>query len=241
MDSLELDISSTVTRLKRLSLTLPPRTRHIHKPVTLARLMDLSVERIECMAHSQQQDELLVASRLLESAKVFSRWEAEHAQVMRRVAEQRRSQQQTHELLNATFQFIHRKSLFDHLRQQRVTGQRRELLARHFSSARGYSNSIIVEHGIFLRSSASLSCSSYLGTNLLNDAVFRAPLEDYQQMYAAYFDAYCESVLMPTATSAAIAQSVVYSLKCDLGVLRRTILALANKISAQDDDQLLYP
>lgn len=233
------DISSTVTRLKRLSLALPERAQHLASPVSFSRLMDLSVERIEIMAHSYDQDELLVASRILESAKNYCHWESEHAVVMRRVAQQRRSHQQCNELLAATFELIHRKSLFAHLRQYQVYGKRREQLMQHFFAGQGYARGVIAEHGVFLRSSASLACSSYLGTDLLHDAVFQEPLQDYEQMYAAYFDAYCEGVLTPQdAEWGSMAQSVVYSLKCDLGVLRRTIFGLANKLSVHDASYL---
>jgi hypothetical protein len=241
MDALinSLDISSTVTRLKRLSLALPDRDRHFAGPLSFSRLMDSSVERIESMSHSEEKDELLVATRILESAKTYSRWEAEHAQVMQRVALQRRSHQQCNALLASTFELIHRKSLFAHLRQHNVNGVRREQLLRHFFAGHGYTRGIIAEHGIFLRSSASLACSSYLGTDLLHDAVFQQPLQDYEQMYGAYFDAYCDAVLTPPeADWSNIAHSVVYSLKCDLGILRQTIFGLANKLSVHDAEHL---
>jgi hypothetical protein len=234
-----VDISSTVTRLKRLSLALPERAQHQLGPITYSRLMDLSIQRIAVMAHSDVQDELLVASRILENAKVYCRWENEHAIVMRRVAEQRRTRMQTHELLAATFELIHRKSLFAHLRDNHIQGQRREHLIRHFFTRYGYTRGVIIEHGIFLRSSASLACSSYLGTDLLHDAVFQQPLYDYEQMYAAYFNAYCEQLLVPQdAEWSLVARSVAYSLKCDLAVLRRTITGLANRLSVEDARRL---
>ena len=233
------DISSTMTRLKRLSLALPERSQNLSGPVTYSRLMDLSVARIEVMAHSQEHEELLVASRILENAKFYSRWESEHSVVMRRVAEQRRPRRQSHELLAATFELIHRKSLFVHLRDHHVCGEPRERLIRHFFARHGYARGVIAEHGNFLRSSASLACSSYLGTDLLHDAVFQQPLQDYEQMYAAYFNAYCEQVLAPQEEAwARVAQSVAYSLKCDLAILRRTIVGLANRLSVADARRL---
>lgn len=226
------DLSSTVTRLKRLSLALPERSRDLVGPVSYSRLMDLSVERIEIMAHSQEQDEFLVASRILENAKSYCRWENEHSHVMQRVAQQRRTRLQSYELLGATFELIHRKSLFAHLRNNHVYGERRERLVRHFFARHGYTRGVILEHGIFLRSSASLACSSYLGTDLLHDAVFQQPLHDYEQMYAAYFNAYCEQVLAPQDEDwSRVALSVAYSLKCDLAILRRTIVGLASRMS----------
>lgn len=233
------DISSTVTRLKRLSLALPERANNHLNPISYTRLMDLSIERIEIMSHSDVQDELLVASRILENTQIYCRWENEHAQVMRRVAGQRRPQQQTRELLAATFELIHRRSLFAHLRDHHVLGARREMLIRHFFAHYGYTRGVIAEHGVFLRSSASLACSSYLGTDLLHDAVFQQPLNDYEQMYAAYFNAYCEQVLVAQDEEwSRVARSVAYSLKCDLAVLRRTIIGVANRLSVEDAQRL---
>lgn len=226
------DIASTVTRLRRLSLALPDDFEPPSCTVTYSRLMDLSIEHVEGMVHSPEPDRFLIGARILDNAKDYQRWENEHSVFMHRVAERRRTRQQSYELLGATFQLIHRKALFSHLRDQGVKGERRERLVQHFSGQRGYMRGLIAEHGIFLRSSASLYCSSYLGTNLLCDAVFRQPLHDYEQLYAAYFDAHCEYVLAADdAGMTQLSQSVVYSLKCDLAVLRRTIGGLVNRIS----------
>lgn len=233
------DISSAVTRLKRLSLMLPEHRQSDIGPLSYTRLMDLSVERIEIMAHSPEREEVLVASRILETAKDYQRWESEHSMLMRRVALQRRTQKQCSELLSENFELIHRKSLFAHLRRHQVYGRRREQLVRHFFSRHGYTRGMIAEHGIYLRSSASLACSSYLGTDLLLDAVFEEPLQDYEQLYAAYFDAYCDAVLTTEeGGSSQVALSLAYSLKCDLAVLRRTIMGLANRISIDDTEHL---
>jgi len=233
------DISSTVTRLKRLSLALPERAQHQRHQITFTRLMDLSMHRIEVMSRSDVQDELLVASRILENTQAYCRWESEHALVMKRVAEQRRVPLQTRELLSATFELIHRRSLFAHLREQHVVGARREMLINHFFAHHGYSRGVIAEHGVFLRSSASLACSSYLGTDLLHDAVFQQPLQDYEHMYAAYFNAYCEQVLVARDEEwSCVARSVAYSLKCDLAMLRRSIIGVANRLSVEDASRL---
>ena len=233
------DIASTATRLKRLSLELPERAHLAARPISYTKLMDVSVEHIESMYHSDEQDELLVASRILESPKSFSRWETEHSRMMHRVADQPRSRQQSTELLSATFELIHRKSLFTHLRDHQVQGRRREQLVRHYLPGHDYTRGMIAEHGVFLRSSASLACSSHLGTDLLNDAVFQQPLQDYEQLYATYFDAYCEVVLTPPdADASQVTLSVAYSLKCDLGMLRRSIGGLANRLSMQHASEI---
>ncbi|MGD9842243.1 MAG: hypothetical protein AB7U99_04990, partial [Steroidobacteraceae bacterium] len=111
MDALTitLDISSTVSKLKRLSLMLPDRYQHFASPLSFNRMMDSSVERIESMSHSEEQEELLVATRILENTKTYCRWEIEHAQVMQRVAQLRRTHQQCNALLASTFELIHRK------------------------------------------------------------------------------------------------------------------------------------
>lgn len=231
-----LDISSTVTRLTRLNQTLPLNGKKSIKPVSLDRLMDFSAQRIELMARSSEADDSLVASRILESVRVYTHWENEHWRIMSRVADHRRSTQQCQQLLTSAFELIHRKSLFTHLRQNQVQGVRREQLMRHFFSGHSYSKGIIIEHGVFLRSSASLVCSSGLGTDVLRDAVFQEPLQDYERLYGAYFDAYCDQLLGSDADESQMAGSMVYSLKCDVGILRRTIFCLANKLSLQENE-----
>jgi hypothetical protein len=233
------DISDTATRLQRLSLSVPKSAQPHANPLSFNRLMDGSTERLTTMAHSTEQDEWWIASRILESTKSYELWEREHAEVMRRVAQQGRVKQQCNELLTGTFTFIHRKSLFAYLRQHHLGRHRREQLLSHFFSNQNQARGLIVEHGVFLRSSASLACASYLGTELLQDAVFCEPIKVYEQMYGIYFDCYCEWALMPPESAdVEFIGSTVYALKCDLGALRQAITGLANKLSVQEEGYL---
>lgn len=233
------DLSSTTARLQRLSLRLPQRNGSAAVPLSLNRLMDDSMEYIGQMVASPLPEDSMVAQRIFECATTFSRWENEHAQVMRRVARQHRMPAQHRELLSGTFELIHRKSFFAYLRHNRVQGGTREILLRHFWPVQSANRGLIAEHGIFLRSHASQRCSSYLGAQVLRDAVFRQPLYDYEQMYAAYFEAYCAWVLAQAGGQhEQVTQSVVYSLKCDLGILRRTILELAARMPSEDEESL---
>lgn len=166
------------------------------------RLMEVSEE---CLLEAQNSDvetEQRVATRILESTKDFRRWEAEHASLMRAVSGEHASASQRAVLLSGTLALIHRKALFEYISDHHIRGEARQRLIGHFFGATDYAHAVISEHGKYLRSAASYLCSTHVGTQLMLDAVFEAPLREYEALYQSYFQAYCDTVVMHVAIGA---------------------------------------
>ena len=136
------------------------------------------------------------------------------------------------QLLNISLSLIHRKALFEYLRDEQVRGSRRQQIMAHFFSHRDYTSAVVAEHGRYVRSAASYLCSSHVGSHVMFDALFEAPLAEYEDLYASYFRTYCSAVL--ASDDNAVAKSmlpVVVDLKAQIGEWRKALIALTHSQS----------
>jgi hypothetical protein len=196
------------------------------------RLMEESQRHLSNAALSGPPDEERVATRILDDARGYRRWEDEHSTLMHRIAGERLPVIQKTQLLNVSLSLIHRKALFEYLRDERVRGIRREEIMAHFFSHRDYTSAVVSEHGRYVRSAASYLCSSHVGSHVMFDALFEAPLAEYEELYASYFRTYCSTVL--ARDDNAIAKSmlpVVADLKGQIGEWRKALIALTHSQS----------
>jgi hypothetical protein len=155
-------------------------------------LMRESTDRVQKALYSNNPNEQLVAKRLLESPAAFQTWESEHSGLMREVAHGFRRTQAAL-LKKATFRLIHRKALFEYLRDERVRGSARRRIVVSFHPTRDYTQSIIAEHGLYFRKACSFLCTSHVGGNVVRDPGFFDPLRRYQELYAEYFQIFCRT------------------------------------------------
>lgn len=149
------------------------------------RLMEESQRRLANAALSGPPSEERVATRILDCARDYRRWEDEHASLMRRIAIERLPSVQKAQLLNTSLSLIHRKALFEYLRDERLRGIKRQDIVAHFFSHRDYTSAVVCEHGRYVRSAASYLCSSHVGLNMMFDALFESPLAQYEDLYAS--------------------------------------------------------
>jgi hypothetical protein len=161
--------------------------------VDYKRLMRESTDRVHSALYSDNPDEQLVASRLLESPAAFRTWESEHSGLMLEVANPSFRRTQAALLKKATFRLIHRKALFEYLRDERIRGSLRRRIMISFHPAQDYTRSVIAEHGLYLRKACSLLCTSHVGGNVVRDPGFFDPMRRYQELYAAYFQIFCST------------------------------------------------
>src|SRR5262249_21414463 len=119
-----------------------------------ARLMEESEARVEMSAGYDTPADLLVASRILENPEAYRRWESEHGRLMRAISDQTKITRQVVVLRSTVFSLVHRKALFDYLRDRHVTGARRRRLFGFFYGLRDYSNALLSEHGNYVRCSS---------------------------------------------------------------------------------------
>ena len=163
-----------------------------------SRLMQESEARVEMAARCDSPADMLVASRILENPVAYRRWEAEHDRLMRAVSEQARLARQVVMLRSAAFTLVHRKAIFEYLRDREITGARRHRLFALFYGIRDYTNAVLAEHGNYVRCSSSYLCAHHLAEHLMQDAAFDDPLRMYEQWYSEYFRAFCDVALAET-------------------------------------------
>jgi hypothetical protein len=210
--------------------------------LTHDRLMEESQRRLADAVLSGAPSEERVATRILDSPRDYRKWEDEHATLMRRIAAERLPAVQKAELLNISLALIHRKALFEYLRDEQVRGIRREEIMAHFLSHRDYTSAIVAEHGRYVRSAASYLCSSHVGSNVMFDALFENPLGEYEELYASYFRTYCSLTL--THGDDELEQSIVpllIELKGQVGEWRKALIALTHSQSGIWRGPMLRP
>jgi len=163
-----------------------------------ARLMEESELCLAAVARAGPPGDMLLAGRLLEHPAAYRTWEAEHDRLLRRVSSHTRLAPQMGALRSATFALIHRKALFEYVRDRHLSGTKRHVLFALFYGARDYSNSVIAEHANFVRCSSSRLCMDHLAAQLMRDAAFDEPIQLYQEWYSDYFRVFCDVALAET-------------------------------------------
>src|SRR5271155_4597633 len=158
-----------------------------------------STDRVERALRGENSIEQLVASRLLESPAIFRTWESEHSGLMREVANTGFRRTQAALLKKATFRLIHRKALFEYLRDQRVRGSARRRVILTFHPTQDYARSVIAEHEVYLRKACSFLCTSHVGAHVVHDPGFFDPMSRYEALYAEYFQIFCRTHFGPSA------------------------------------------
>src|ERR1700733_6961 len=152
-----------------------------------------STDRVHSALYSADPNEQLVASRLMENPSAFGTWESEHSGLMLEVANPSFRRTQAALLKKATFRLIHRKALFEYLRDAQVRGNVRRRIIVHFHPAQDYARAVIAEHGLYLRKACSFLCTSHVGGNVVRDPGFFDPMRCYQKLYAEYFQIFCRT------------------------------------------------
>jgi hypothetical protein len=196
------------------------------------RLMEESERCVEATARSGAMESRLVVSRIIEQPAAYQRWVADHDRLVRGVSDQWKRERQMLALRRCTFGLIHRAALFEYLRDQHVTGERRHRLFEFFHGTRDYAASVVAEHGNFLRSTSSYFCTRYIADELMHDAAMQAPLEYYEALYSDYFRVFCDIALADTPQERENASSLLavqQYLKRRLIEERQAILDLPTK------------
>jgi hypothetical protein len=152
-----------------------------------------STDRVQSALYSDNPNEQLVASRLLESPAAFSTWETEHSGLMLEIANPSFRRTQAALLKKATLRLIHRKALFEYLRDEQIRGNVRRHIVSSFHPTQDYTRAVIAEHGLYLRKACSFLCTSHVGGNVVHDPGFFDPMTRYQELYAEYFQIFCRT------------------------------------------------
>lgn len=162
------------------------------------RLMEESESCLAAAARTGPPELMQVASQIIEHPSAYRHWETEHGRLLRSISAHIRLAPQIGTLRTATFTLIHRKALFEYIRDRGLTGSKRHRLFALFYGARDYSNAVVTEHASFLRCSSSHICMEHLAVQLMRDAAFEEPMGLYQEWYADYFRVFCDVALAET-------------------------------------------
>jgi hypothetical protein len=190
--------------------------------ISHARLMRVSTDRVQAALSSSDNNEQLVARRILENPSVWSQWEKEHSGLMRQLANCGVRRAQVAALKHANFRLLHGKALFHYLRRNGVRGSERARVLEYFRPGRNYDNAVVAEHGVYLRKACSYLCTSHVGTDVVEDPMFLDPMQRYEELYTEYFGLYCGVLL---GTPGGVAQGALLPLlKMQLNEYRWAIL-----------------
>jgi hypothetical protein len=183
-----------------------------------------STDRIQSALQSDDDKEHLVARRISENARTWELWENEHSGLMRQVADYGVLRTQAAALRQTALRLIHGKALFEYLRRNGIRGAERARMLNHFYPTRGYQYAVIAEHGGYVRKACSFLCANHVGTGLVHDPAFLDPMQHYENLYAEYFDLYCNTLFPPDGIHAACERSLLPLLKHQLNEWRWIIL-----------------
>ena len=114
----------------------------------------------------------IAASRMLGCPESYRRWELEHDRLMHTVSDRGRLSEQVTALRSAIFALVHRRAVFEYLRDAQVTGDKRRRAMALFYGCRDYTNAVLREHANYVRCSSSYVCTYHLGEHLMQDAAF---------------------------------------------------------------------
>jgi hypothetical protein len=194
------------------------------------RLMEASHECLKRASKRGQPQAEVIATRLLQDTSAYKAWENEHSSLMRDVAAERLPAAQRESMLTASFALIHRKALFEYLRERQVRGTQREALIQHFFPRRDFADSMRVEHMQYVRSTASYLCVEHVGRDLMFDALFESPLAEYEEIYHEYFYAHCDQIIA-NSSGLSIPAEILGSMKNRVSEWRKALLALTQSQS----------
>jgi len=192
--------------------------------IAYTRLMQESTNYVQAAAYRENSREQAVAARLLADATAWERWEAEHSGLMRKVAGLGQLAEQRAALKVTNFQLIHRKALFEYLRDNEVRGVERPRILAHFRMALHYEHAVVAEHRVYVRKACSFFCTGHLGLEVLRDAGFSDPMQRYEELYAEYFELYCRVNCADPDAAPDPRRALLPLLKHQLNEWRRAIL-----------------
>jgi hypothetical protein len=196
------------------------------------RLMQASRNCLKQASASSQPEVKVIATRLTENAVAYDTWENEHSALMRSIAAERLPAAQRETMLAASFSLIHRKALFEYLRERQLRGEARETLIQHFFPQRDFEDSMRVEHTQYIRSSASYLCLEHVGRDVMFDTLFAEPLQEYEEIYSDYFNVYCDQILASHKKNIlSVPASLLTDLKSRVSEWRKALLALTQSQS----------
>lgn len=167
-----------------------------------------SAQALEDASTGPSTRQSVIASRVLDDSKMYRLWETRHADWVLPVAEQSRRNPQIFELRRLETKLLHRCSLIDFIRVNKIRGKQRTRLFAAFYGPRDIIDAILIEHRQY-----QLAESSHLSTDhllaVMHDSASFEYLQLYKTAFSDYFSLYCfvasaQDTVMADAVSVAM-------------------------------------
>lgn len=193
---------------------------------THQKLMHESEYALHAAARSARKDVSRIANTIIRDNRFYRQWETTHADLLLPVAQRRKNSAQLMELRNAEIRLIHRRALFDYLKQSGLRGERRKRLFRVIHTTRDFEDAVLAEHRQFMLAVSSHVSADHL-IDVMEDVSSQHLLQMYETSYASYFEMRC---FIATATDSTTVDLVRLSMK-DIGKqLQRIRMRLQTEI-----------
>jgi hypothetical protein len=202
-------------------------------------LMDESEQALWTAAEKNSGADARIAKQILSDEKTHGLWESCHAELVRPVAEHTSRVPQVLALRDIEVRLIHRRALFDHIREHEIRGAARERLFRIFYGCRDFHDAVLAEHRQYMLAVSSRVSADHL-INLMQDPVSNRLVEQYQTLYAQYFDLYCYVAAAEDRTSADAARLLMLNARKGAERLRQRVnIVQPNRRAADFERQAL--
>jgi hypothetical protein len=153
-------------------------------------LMDESEQALHAAAQQESGTDARIARQIISDSRTHGLWEARHAELVRPVAEQNGRAPQVIALRDLEVRLVHRRALFDHIREHQLRGKDRERLFQVFYGPREFQDAVLAEHRQYMLAVSSRVSADHL-IDVMSDPRSKKLLEEYEAAYARYFDLYC--------------------------------------------------
>jgi hypothetical protein len=152
--------------------------------------MDESEQALHAAAQQETGTDARIAKQIIGDVKTLGLWEARHAELVRPVAEQQGRAPQVVALRELDVRLVHRRALFEHIREHQLRGEQRERLFRVFYGPRDFQDAVLTEHRQYMLATSSRVSANHL-IDVMSDPVSKRLLASYEALYARYFELYC--------------------------------------------------
>lgn len=153
-------------------------------------LMDESERALWTAACKKAGADARIARQILGDSKAHVLWESLHADLMLPVAERNGRVPQVIALRDIEVRLVHRRALFNYVREHQVRGRPRERLFQVFYGSRDFQDAVMAEHRQYKLAVSSRVSADHL-INVMCDPVSNRLLKQYETLYGEYFDLYC--------------------------------------------------
>jgi hypothetical protein len=165
--------------------------------------------------------------QLLDDGRQYHSWEVSHARLMQQVAHGAQPTGQALALRATSLTLIHRRGLFDYLRNHGVHGKVRERLFEAFYGPIDYRAAVLTEHRQFVLAASSGYCSDVL-VGSIHDGEGARLIARYARLYRDYFEVFGFFVTAEMNDEPDVARAlkpIMLRRRTDVARLRGTILA----------------